>query len=92
MIVGAGMFSLRVIVRFAAGGFPGYYPLGMTGGQVRQLGTRVTRYWRMSGVSSSDDWRVSRKTTCSLLSRIRDYQDVLEIAQQSNISLSKRLA
>ena len=64
--------------------------LGMTGGQVRQLGTRVAL---LEDERSFFQRRLEsfKEDNLRLLSRIRDYQDVLEIAQQSNISLSKRL-
>ena len=65
--------------------------LGMTGGQVRKLGNRVTL---LEEERSFFQRRLERfkEDNLRLLSKIRDYQDVLEIAQQSNISLSKRLA
>ncbi len=64
--------------------------LGMTGGQVRQLAGRVT---------SLEDEQVVferrvldlREDNRQLLSRMRDYQEVLEVAQEANVSLSKRL-
>lgn len=64
--------------------------LGMTGGQVRQLGNRVTT---LEEERSFFQRRLEsfKEDNLRLLSRIRDYQDVLEVAQQSNISLSKRL-
>jgi chromosome segregation ATPase len=64
--------------------------LGMTGGQVRQLGGRVTLLEEERGVFQR---RLEnfKEDNLRLLSRLRDYQDVLEIAQQSNIALSKRL-
>jgi predicted RNase H-like nuclease (RuvC/YqgF family) len=64
--------------------------LGMTGGQVRELGNRVTSLEEERSIFQRrlEDFK---EDNLRLLSRIRDYQDVLEIAQQSNISLSKRL-
>lgn len=64
--------------------------LGMTGGQVRELGNRVTSLEeeRIVFQRRLEDFK---EDNLRLLSRIRDYQDVLEIAQKSNISLSKRL-
>ena len=64
--------------------------LGMTGGQVRQLGGRVTLLEEERGVFQR---RLEnfKEDNLRLLSRLRDYQNVLEIAQHSNIALSKRL-
>lgn len=65
--------------------------LGMTGGQVRQLADRVTAI-----ESERDEFHrrlVSlREDNMGLLARLRDYQGVLEVAQESNVSLSKRVA
>ena len=83
------MFSIRVIFFSLLAVFL-LIALGLTGGQVRELGNRVTTleeersfFQRKLAEFRADNLR--------LLSRIRDYQDVLQIAQQSNISLSKRL-
>ena len=83
------MFSIRVIFFSLLAVFL-VIALGLTGGQVRELGNRVTTleeersfFQRKLAEFRADNLR--------LLSRIRDYQDVLQIAQQSNISLSKRL-
>jgi chromosome segregation ATPase len=62
--------------------------LGMTGGQVRELAGRV------SAIESERDAferRVGklRQDNGRLIGRLRDYQGVLEVAQSSNISLSK---
>ena len=83
------MFSIRVISFSLLAVFL-VIALGLTGGQVRELGNRVTMleeersfFQRKLAEFRADNLR--------LLSRIRDYQDVLQIAQQSNISLSKRL-
>jgi len=83
------MFSVRVISFSLLAVFL-VIALGLTGGQVRELGNRVTTleeersfFQRKLAEFRADNLR--------LLSRIRDYQDVLKIAQQSNISLSKRL-
>ena len=86
---GVRMFSFRVI----SGSLLAILlviALGMTGGQVRQLGNRVTL---LEEERSFFQRRLEgfKEDNLRLLSRIRDYQDVLEIAQQSNISLSKRL-
>ena len=86
---GSGMLSLRVISGSLLVVFL-VIILGMTGGQVRQLGTRVAL---LEDERSFFQRRLEsfKEDNLRLLSRIRDYQDVLEIAQQSNISLSKRL-
>jgi len=83
------MFSVRV-VSFSLLAVFLVIALGLTGGQVRELGKRVTTleeersfFQRKLAEFRADNLR--------LLSRIRDYQNVLKIAQQSNISLSKRL-
>ena len=62
----------------------------MTGSQVRQLGGRVSLLEEERGVFQR---RLEnfKEDNLRLLSRLRDYQDVLEIAQQANISLSKRV-
>ena len=64
--------------------------LGMTGSQVRQLGGRVTLLEEERGVFQR---RLEnfKEDNLRLLSRLRDYQNVLEIAQQANIALSKRV-
>lgn len=86
---GARMSSLRIVSGSLLAVFL-VIALGMTGRQVRQLGGRVTLleeersvFQRRLGDFKEDNLR--------LLSRLRDYQNVLEIVQQSNISLSKRL-
>ena len=86
---GAGMLSLRVISGSLLVVFL-VITLGMTGGQVRQLGTRVAL---LEDERSFFQRRLEsfKEDNLRLLSRIRDYQDVLEVAQNSNISLSKRL-
>jgi len=64
--------------------------LGMTGGQVRQLAGRVTS---LESEQVVFERRVLdlREDNRQLLSRMRDYQEVLEVAQEANVSLSKRL-
>lgn len=65
--------------------------LGMTGGQVRQLGDRMSA---LEGERDEFHRRLVslREDNMGLLARLRDYQGVLEVAQTSNISLSKRVA
>jgi len=83
------MFSVRVISFSLLAVFL-VIALGLTGGQVRELGNRVTTLEeeRIFFQRKLADFRADN---LRLLSRIRDYQNVLKIAQQSNISLSKRL-
>ncbi len=83
------MFSVRVISFSGLAVFL-VIALGFTGGKVRELGNRVTTLEEERGFFQSKIEEF-RAYNLRLLSRIRDYQDVLSIAQQSNISLSKRL-
>ncbi len=64
--------------------------LGMTGGQVRQLADRMTTLENERDGFERRFLRL-RQDNQRLLGRLRDYQEVLGVAQQSNISLSKRL-
>ncbi|MCP4847147.1 MAG: hypothetical protein GY899_04275 [Verrucomicrobiaceae bacterium] len=83
------MLSLRVIVASVLAVFL-VIALGMTGGRVRKLGNRVTML-EEEGSFFQRRLESFREDNQRLLSRIRDYQDVLEVAKQSNVSLSKRL-
>lgn len=64
--------------------------LGMTGGQVRQLSSRLDT---VESERAGFERRLSslREDNSGLLVRMRDYQEVLEVAQNANVTLSKRL-